>query len=86
MSELHLGRLPEAETALQQCMGLDAGFADAVANQVVLNTILGKEDEAREGLRRLEEMDGGHPMLAEAARRKEMFATAAAKYQPKFEP
>lgn len=86
VSELHLGRYPEAETALQQCLALDKGYADAIANTVVLNTILGKEAEASEGLSTLEGVDKAHPMLEDVARRKEMFDAACAKYRPKFEP
>ena len=86
MSELHLGRLPEAETALQQVLQLEPDNADALANQVVLNTILGKDEEAQAGVTKLEGVQAQHPMVLDVARRKELFDAACAKYSPKFEP
>lgn len=43
IAEIHLGRLPEAEAALQQAVQKDARHVDAIANSVVLNTLIGKE-------------------------------------------
>ncbi|TKX20562.1 putative coatomer subunit epsilon [Elsinoe australis] len=86
VSELHLGRWPEAETALQQAIGQDANSADALANQAVLNTILGKSEEADAAVKKLEGADKAHPMLEEIVKRKGAFEAAAAKYTPKFEP
>ncbi|KAG8626422.1 hypothetical protein KVT40_005367 [Elsinoe batatas] len=86
VSELHLGRLPEAETALQQALALDGENADALANQAVLNTILGKGEEADVVLKKLQGVDKGHPFLEEVGKRREAFEAAAGKYSPKFEP
>ncbi|PNS16659.1 hypothetical protein CAC42_4623 [Sphaceloma murrayae] len=86
VSELHLGRLPEAETALQQAVGLDGEHADALANLAVLNTILGKDEEAQTAVKKLGSVDKAHPMLEEVNKRREAFEAAAAKYTPKFEP
>ncbi|KAF4554850.1 Coatomer epsilon subunit-like protein [Elsinoe fawcettii] len=86
VSELHLGRHPEAETALQQAIALDGGNADALANQAVLNTILGKTEEADAAVKKLQAADRSHPFLEEVGRRKEAFDAAAGKYTPKFEP
>lgn len=44
IAEIHLGRLPEAEAALQQAMQKDARHVDAIANSIVLNTLIGKEN------------------------------------------
>lgn len=86
MSELHLGRLPEAETALQQVLQLEPDNADALANQIVLNSIAGQEAEAKTSLAKLESVHAAHPLLEEVRRKKELFDAACAKYNPKFEP
>ena len=43
VAEMHLGRLPEAEAALQQALEKEAGNVDALANSIVLNVLSGKE-------------------------------------------
>lgn len=43
LAEIHLGRLDEAEAALQQALSKDPKDADAVANTIILNTIAGKD-------------------------------------------
>lgn len=45
VSELHLGRLPEAEAALQQAIEIDPKSPDTIANLIVLHTLLGKKDD-----------------------------------------
>ena len=82
VSEIHLGRYPEAEQALQQVLQSDPQNADALANQAVLNTILGRVDEAKKSLEGIKTV---HPILQDVARRKELFEAASAKYSPKFE-
>lgn len=82
VSELHLGRLEEAETALNQALTMEPENKEAIANTVVLNTILGKAKEAQEAQTKL----GEHEMLEELSRKREAFAAASAKYNPKFEP
>jgi len=86
VSEIHLGRLPEAETALGQALGLDGESADALANTAVLNTILGKKDEVESAVTKLSAVAPGHVFLQETQRRKEAFDSASQKYTPKFEP
>lgn len=83
VSELHLQRYPEAETALQQALELEPENADAIANSVVLNTLLGREDEAAKQKAKLE--GGEHGFVTELERKRESFAEACAKYSPKFE-
>lgn len=85
MSELHLGRLPEAEAALQQALALDANSADTIANLIVLNTLLGKKEEIVQLKGQLQAADSDHNALKDWAEKKEEFAKAAAKYTPKFE-
>ena len=43
VSELHLGRLPEAEAALQQAIEKDPKHTEAIANSVVLNVLSNKD-------------------------------------------
>jgi coatomer protein complex subunit epsilon len=43
VAEIHLGRLEEAEAALQQALAKDAKNADAIANSIVLNALAGKD-------------------------------------------
>ncbi|KAF2087400.1 coatomer subunit epsilon [Saccharata proteae CBS 121410] len=83
VSELHLGRLPEAEAALQQAMALDPKSADVIANTIVLNTILGKD--TTELRKELQSVQPQHPFLADVEAKKDVFKQASAKYTPKFE-
>lgn len=83
ISELHLGRYPEAEAALQQAIALDPKSPDVLANTIVLNTVLGKD--TTEQKKALEEVDPKHPFLVEVAAKKDAFEAAQAKYTPKFE-
>ena len=86
VSELHLGRYPEAETALQQAADLSGEDANALANQAVLNTILGKQEDVAAAVKKLQAVDKTHPFLQELTSRKTAFDAAAAKYTPKFDP
>lgn len=43
VAEIHLGRLPEAEAALQQAMEKDPENVDAIANSIVLHVLSGKD-------------------------------------------
>jgi len=43
VAEIHLGRLPEAEAALQQAMQKDPRDAEAIANTIVLSVLSGKD-------------------------------------------
>ena len=43
MAELHLGRLPEAEAALQQALERDPKDVEVIANTIVLSTISGRD-------------------------------------------
>ncbi|KAF1835162.1 coatomer subunit epsilon [Decorospora gaudefroyi] len=85
VSELHLGRLPEAEAALQQALAIDAKAADTIANLIVLNTLLGKRDQTEQLKQQLQSANSKHRALTDWATKKEEFAKAASKYTPKFE-
>ena len=43
VAELHLGRLEEAESALDQAAKAEPGYADALANTLVLSVISGND-------------------------------------------
>lgn len=84
IAELHLGRLPEAEAAMQQATGLDASNADVLANSIVLNTILGQDtDELKKKLR---EVRSDHQILVDLDTKKLAFDEGLKKYNPKLEP
>ncbi|KAF1918487.1 coatomer epsilon subunit-domain-containing protein [Ampelomyces quisqualis] len=85
VSELHLGRLPEAEAALQQAIAIDPKSADTIANLVVLNTLLGRSSETAVLKEQLAAADGEHRALRDWKEKKGEFEKAAAKYAPKFE-
>lgn len=85
MSELHLGRLPEAEAALQQAVALDENNADTIANSVVLNILLGKKDETEKLKQKLEGVNSEHAVLADWRVKKGEFEKAMSKYTPKFD-
>jgi coatomer subunit epsilon len=84
VSELHMGRLEEAETALNQALDLEPDNATAIANKLVLDTISG--GQTSETLTRLQQVDKEHEVLADLAAKREAFQAAMAKYNPKFEP
>lgn len=43
VAELHLGRTEEAQAALDQALAKDAGYAEAIANLLVLTVISGQD-------------------------------------------
>ena len=84
VSELHMGRVEEAETALNQALALEPENSTALANKLVLDTITGKDSS--ESRQKLSAVDAQHEMLEDLAAKREAFQTATAKYTPKFEP
>lgn len=83
VSEVLLGRYPEAETALQMALERDAGAQDALSNAAVLYAILGDEGKSEEVRGKL---DAEGEFLKGLSERKSAFDAACAKYSPKFEP
>lgn len=81
VAELLLGRLPEAEVALQQAVQKDPGDVEAVANSIVLNTIAGKD--ASQYRETLEGIAPEHPFLIDLREKSEAFDLAAGKYAAK---
>ena len=84
VSELHMGRLEEAETALNSALTMEPQNSTALANKLVLDTILGKE--TGESRQKLASVDAQHEMLEDFEAKKEAFRQAMGKYTPKFEP
>ncbi|KAK4546956.1 hypothetical protein LTR36_001688 [Oleoguttula mirabilis] len=84
VSEIHLGRIEEAETALGAALELEPDNANALANRLVLDVIAGRD--AAEARRKLEAVDKEHEVLADMVAKREAFRAATAKYNPKFEP
>lgn len=81
VAELHLGRVEEAEVALQQALQKAPADPDALANMLVLETIVGKEDAG--GLAALRNADPDHPLLVDLDEKSSLFDKAAAKYTVK---
>lgn len=84
VSELHLGRLPEAEAALQQVLAAEQVDPQGIANAIVLANVMGKKSEDVQALKsQLEKKIPQHAFLRDIAEKSQGFDTAAAKYKPK---
>lgn len=84
VSELHMGRIEEAETALNQALELEPENTTALANKLVLDTIAGRDVSGITG--KLETLEPSHDMLEDFSAKRDAFRAAMGKYQPKFEP
>ncbi|KAJ0161425.1 Coatomer subunit epsilon [Colletotrichum tanaceti] len=81
VAELHLGRTEEAQAALDQVLAKDAGYAQAIANLLVLTTISGKDP--KEITEKLKAADPQHQFLADLEEKSALFDKAATKYSAK---
>ncbi|KAL2256610.1 hypothetical protein VTK26DRAFT_1413 [Humicola hyalothermophila] len=81
VAELHLGRTEEAQAALEQALKKEPEYAEAIANLLVLNVIVGKNPE--ELTSALAKADAQHPFLLDLAEKSELFDKAATKYKAK---
>ena len=81
VAELHLGRLPEAEAALQQAVEKDPNDIEAIANSIVLNVISGKDTSEQTST--LEGIAPEHPFLVDLQEKSSIFDQAAGKYSAK---
>ncbi|MCJ1367454.1 hypothetical protein MMC16_006587 [Acarospora aff. strigata] len=81
VAELHLGRLLEAEAALQQAMQKDTDNAEAIANSIVLSVLSGKDTSDLISL--LKSKAPQHPSLLDVQEKSAMFDQAATKYNSK---
>jgi len=84
VSELHMGRTEEAETALDQALELEPENETALANKFVLDTVAGRD--ATEARRKLEGVSEEHELLVDLQGKREAFRGAMGKYSPKMEP
>lgn len=76
-----MGRLEEAETALNQALELNPRDATAMANLMVLETVAGRKAESRA---KLEAVDKEHEILKDLEKKRAAFRSACEKYSPKF--
>ena len=82
IAELHLGRLPESEAALAQALQISPDDPDLIANAIVLNTILGKDEETATLRKKLEQVNPHHQLVTDLEKKRELFESARSKYQP----
>ncbi|RDA93672.1 hypothetical protein CP533_4903 [Ophiocordyceps camponoti-saundersi (nom. inval.)] len=79
--ELHLGRLEEAQVALEQALKKDPEYVEAIANMLVLKTISGSDpSELAASLRKA---GPDHALVVDLKEKSELFDKVAAKYSPK---
>ncbi|OJD14722.1 hypothetical protein AJ78_04947 [Emergomyces pasteurianus Ep9510] len=81
VSELHLGRLPEAEVALQSALEKYPNDVQVIANSIVLNALSGKDTAQLTSS--LEKTQPDHPLLTDLAEKSALFDAAASKYSAK---
>ncbi|KAI9845163.1 MAG: hypothetical protein M1837_005048 [Sclerophora amabilis] len=81
VAELHLGRLGEAEAALQQAVEKDPKDVNAIANTIVWSVIAGKDPQ--ESISSLQSTSPEHPFLRDLQEKSALFDKAAAKYSAK---
>jgi coatomer protein complex subunit epsilon len=79
--ELHLGRVEEAQTALEQALQKQPDYADAIANLLVLTVITGKD--ASEYASSLKKAAPQHALLADLDEKSDLFDKAASKFSAK---
>ncbi|KAI9644331.1 hypothetical protein NHQ30_007688 [Ciborinia camelliae] len=81
IAEIHLGRLEEAEAALEQAFSKDPENADVLANKIVLNTISAKDSS--DLLRSLGDSSPEHTFMKDLEEKSSLFDKAATKYSAK---
>jgi len=81
VAEIHLGRLEEAEAALQQALEKEPQNADIIANMIVLNVIAGKDP--KELTSSLSTVAPDHAFFQDLQEKSEKFDLAAQKYTAK---
>ncbi|XXH03355.1 hypothetical protein Hte_009753 [Hypoxylon texense] len=79
--ELHLGRVEEAQSALEQAIQKQPDYAEAIANFLVLTVIIGQDPtEISSSLKKAAPQ---HPFLVDLEEKSALFDKAAAKYSAK---
>ncbi|KAI0134468.1 coatomer epsilon subunit-domain-containing protein [Xylariales sp. AK1849] len=79
--ELHLGRVEEAQTALEQAVQKEPDHAEAIANLLVLTVIIGKDP--KDLAASLKEAAPKHAFLTDLEEKSALFDKAATKYSAK---
>ncbi|EQK97332.1 coatomer subunit epsilon [Ophiocordyceps sinensis CO18] len=79
--ELHLGRLEEAQAALEQVLKKEPDYVEAIANMLVLKAISGNDDAELTAL--LQKSDPNHQLLVDLAQKSALFDEVATKYSAK---
>ncbi|KAG6085317.1 hypothetical protein E4U15_001284 [Claviceps sp. LM218 group G6] len=79
--ELHLGRLEEAQAALEEALSKDGQNADAIANMLVLQVVSGRDDSQYVEL--LKKVDPKHQLLVDMEEKSALFDQAAMRYTAK---
>ena len=85
VTELHLGRVEEAEVALNQALESENVDVETIANALVLQFVIGKghSERATELKQMLSQQSKAHSLLADIKEKESLFDTAAAKYSAK---
>ncbi|KAI4863080.1 coatomer epsilon subunit-domain-containing protein [Hypoxylon rubiginosum] len=79
--ELHLGRVEEAQSALEQAIQKQPDYAEAIANFLVLTVIIGQDPaELSSSLKKAAPQ---HPFIVDLEEKSALFDKAAAKYSAK---
>ncbi|PQE30404.1 hypothetical protein CJF32_00008343 [Rutstroemia sp. NJR-2017a WRK4] len=81
IAEIHLGRLEEAEAALDQAFSKDPEHAEVLANKIVLNVIAGKDTSDLTSS--LSNTSPEHAFLKDIAEKSALFDKAATKFSAK---
>ncbi|KAI4119694.1 MAG: hypothetical protein LQ338_007246 [Usnochroma carphineum] len=81
--EFHLGLLPEAEATLNQALQNDPKDIEAIANAIVLATIMWKGEKQQQYLKELKKSQSNHALLTGLEERSNLFDQAAGKYAAK---
>ncbi|PHH80959.1 hypothetical protein CDD80_5169 [Ophiocordyceps camponoti-rufipedis] len=79
--ELHMGRLEEAQVALEQALKKDPQYVDAIANMLVLKVLSGSD--ASGFAASLEKTGPDHALIVDLKEKSALFDKVAAKYSPK---
>ncbi|KAI1476779.1 coatomer epsilon subunit-domain-containing protein [Daldinia eschscholtzii] len=82
--ELHLGRVEEAQSALEQAVQKQPEYAEAIANLLVLSVIIGKDAASvTELTNSLKKVAPEHLFLVDLQEKSDLFDKAAAKFSAK---
>ncbi|TAQ83894.1 hypothetical protein B7494_g7778 [Chlorociboria aeruginascens] len=81
VAEIHLGRLDEAEAALQQALAKDPNNEEVIANTLVLTVIAGRDP--KDQINALSTIAPDHSFLRDLKEKSALFDKAAMKYSAK---